>query len=52
MKNIKEVNNKKFKISDPTRNEEFELSNGLYFVSDIQDYSKYIFKKNELMVYI
>ena len=28
----------KFKISDPTWNEEFELSDGSYSTSDIQDY--------------
>ena len=30
--------NNRFKISAPTRNEEFELPDGLYSVSDIQDY--------------
>ena len=34
-----------FKISAPTWNEEFELSDGSYSVSDIQDYFKYIIKK-------
>ena len=29
--------NNKFKISAPTRNEEFELTDGSYSVSDIQD---------------
>ena len=38
-------NNKKFKISAPTWNDEFELPDGSYFVSDIQDYFKYILKK-------
>ena len=33
-----------FKISAPTWNEEFELSDGSYSVSDIQDYFKYIIK--------
>ena len=36
--------NKKFKISVPTWNEEFALSDGSYFVSDIQDYFKYFLK--------
>ena len=36
---------KKIKISAPTWNEEVELPDGLYYVSDIQDYFKYIFKK-------
>ena len=38
-------NNKKFKISAPTWNDEFELPDGSYSVSDIQDYLKYILKK-------
>ena len=38
-KNIKNsYNNNKFKISAPTWNDEFELPDGLYSVSDIQDY--------------
>ena len=42
-KNIKSsYNNNKFKISAPTSNEKFELPNGSYSVSDIQDYFKYI----------
>ena len=32
-------------ISAPTWNEEFELPDGSYFISDIQDYFEYIFKK-------
>ena len=40
-KNIKmPYKNNKFKISTPTKNEEFELPDGSYFVSDIQDYFK------------
>ena len=31
---------------DLTRNEKFDLLDGLYSVSDIQDYFEYIFKKN------
>ena len=43
-KNIKSsYNNNKFKIW----NEEFKLPCGSYFVSDIQDYFKYILKKHE-----
>ena len=34
----------KLKISAPTWNEEVELPNESYFVSDIQDYFKYILK--------
>ena len=45
-KNIKSsYNNNKFKISAPTWSEEFELSDGSYSVSDIQDYFEYILKK-------
>ena len=36
---------KKFKISTLTWNEEFELPDGSYSISDIQDYFEYI-KKN------
>ena len=45
-KNIKSSNNNnKFKISAPTQNEEFELPDGSYSVSDIQGYFEYILKK-------
>ena len=45
-KNIKsEYNNNKFKISVPTWNDEFNLPDGYYSVSDIQDYFEYIIKK-------
>ena len=37
--------NNKFKISAPTWNEEFELPDGSYSASDIQDYFEYILKK-------
>ena len=37
--------NNKFKISVRTCNEEFELPDGSYSVSDILDYFQYIFKK-------
>ena len=44
-KNIKKsYKNNKFKISAPTWNEKFELPDGLYSVSDIQDYFEYILK--------
>ena len=46
-KNIKSsYNNNKFKISAPTWNDEFELPDRSYSVSDIQDYSEYILKKH------
>ena len=42
-KNIKSsYNNNKFKISPPTWNEEFDLPDGSYSISDIQDYFEYI----------
>ena len=47
-KNIKEsYRNNKFKISAPTLNEEFELRDGSYSVSDIQEYFEYILKEHE-----
>ena len=46
-KNIKSSNsNNEFKISAPTWNDEFELSDGSYLISDIQDYFEYILKKH------
>ena len=46
-KNIKtSYNNNKFKTSAPTWTDEFELPDGSYSISDIQDYSEYILKKN------
>ena len=53
-KNIKKsYKNNKFKISAPTWNEEFELPDGSYSISDIQDYFEYILKRhgeNELIL--
>ena len=47
-RNIKSsYNNNKFKISTPTWNEKFELPDGSYSVSDIQDYFKCILKKHK-----
>ena len=47
-KNIKsEYNNNKVKISAPTWNDTFNLPNGCYSVSDIQDYFEHIIKKHE-----
>ena len=46
-KNIKSsYNNNKFKISAPKWNDEFELPDGSYSVSDIQDYFEFILKKH------
>ena len=47
-KNIKKsYKNNQFKISGQTWNEKFELTVGLYSVSDIQDYFEYIMKKHD-----
>ena len=47
-KNIKsEYNNNKFKFSAPTWNDEFNLPDGSYSVSDIHDYFEYIIKKHK-----
>ena len=59
-KNIrKSCKNNKFKTSAPKWNEEFELPEGSYSVTDIQDYFKYILKNQEtgtdnpsLMIYV
>ena len=46
-KNIKmSYKNNKFKVSAPTWNKEFELPDGLYSISDIQDYFGYILQKH------
>ena len=46
-KNIKgSYNNNKSKISAPAWNDEFELPDGSYSASDIQDYFEYILKKH------
>ena len=51
-KNIKSsYNNNKFKISAPTWSEEFELPDGSYSISDIQDYFEYILKKHSESVH-
>ena len=45
----KTVQNNKLKIIDPMWNDEFELPDGSYSVSDIQDYIEYIIKKHETL---
>ena len=46
-RNIKcSCNNNKFKISAPTWNDKFDLPDGSFSVSDIQDYFEYILKKH------
>ena len=47
-KNIKfAYNTNKFKISAPTWNDKFELPDGSYSISDIQDCFQFIIKKHE-----
>ena len=47
-KNVKSTyNNNKVKISAPTWNETFDLPDGLYNISEKQDYIEYIIKKHE-----
>ena len=47
MENMKSsYNNNKLKISAPTWYDKFELPDGLFSVSDIQDYFDYILKKH------
>ena len=50
-RNIKSsYKNNKFKISAPTWSNEFELPDGSYSISDIQDYFQYILKKHSKSV--
>ena len=47
-KNIKSsYNNNQFKISPPKWSDEFELPDGSYLTSDVQDYFEYILKKHD-----
>ena len=47
-RNVKSsYNNNKFKILAPTWSDEFELPDGSYSLSDIQDYFEYISKNME-----
>ena len=47
-KNVKSsYNNNKFKISAPTWNKTFDLPDGSYNISEIQEYIEYIIKKHE-----
>ena len=49
-KNINWAYNKnKFKISAPTWNDTFDLSNGSYAIDEIQDYFEFIIKKHETL---
>ena len=52
-KNIKKsYSNNKFKISAPTWNEEFELADGSYYVSNIQDYLEYKTDNPVIRIYV
>ena len=52
-KNIrKQYKNKKLKKITPTLNDEFELPDGSYSVSDIQDYIEYTIKKHKTLATI
>ena len=48
----KQYKNNQLKIIAPTWNYEFDLPNGFYSVSDIQEYIKYIIKKYETLTTI
>ena len=49
-KNIKsEYKNNEFKISAPTWNDTFDLPDGFYSISDIQDYFEFIIKNHETL---
>ena len=48
----KQYKNNKLKIIAPTWNDEFELPDGSYPVSDIQGYIEYIIKKHETLTTI
>ena len=45
-----EYNNNKYKISAPTWNDTFDLSDESYSIADIQNYFEYIIKKYETIV--
>ena len=48
----KTVQNNKLKITATTWNDDFELADGSYSVSDIQDCIEYIIKKHERLIAI
>ena len=43
------IQKNKFKISTPTLNDTFDLPDGSYSISDIQDYFEFIIKKHETL---
>ena len=48
----KQYKNNKLKIIAPTWNDGFELPDGSYSVSDIQDYTEYIIKKQQFLLFM
>ena len=48
-KNIRQPNKNKCKIKAPSWNDEFELPNGFYLLSDIHNYIEYVIKKHETL---
>ena len=44
-----EYNSNKFKISAPTCDDNFDLPDGSYSITDIQDYFEFIIKKYETL---
>ena len=45
-RNVKSLyNNNKFKVSAPTWNDEFDLPDGSYSISDMKDYFEYVIYK-------
>ena len=48
----KQYKNNKLKIIAPSQKNEFELPDGSYSVSDIQEYIEYIIKKHEILTTI
>ena len=48
----KQYQNNQLKMIAPTWNDKFELSDGSYSVSDIQDYIEYIIKNHETLIKI
>ena len=51
-KHKKQFKNNKLNIIALTRNDEFELPDGSYSVSDIQDYIEYVIKKHTILTKI
>ena len=52
-KNIrKQYKNHKLKVIAPTWNDEFDLPDGSYSVSDVQDYIEYIIKNHQTLTTI